>query len=760
VQLAQWLAKHDRNYVALRRGGRAAIVLPALFVFASAVLHNPVVATYSAYGSFAMLLLVDFSGTMRQRLEAQTALVVLGAVLVVLGTLATVNPWLAAIVMTIVGFAILFAGALSSVLASASFSLLLAFIIAVSSTGPMSSVWERVEGWGIAGIASLAAIALLWPAPTHDRLREGASAACRALAARLRAEIAFELDRDNEAFALDRDRELERANGAVRALSELFLATPYRPAALSTSARAVLRLVEEIGWIGSIVETPGPITKSTDDARAPCAVKATAAAVLERGADVLDQLGAEARELHAAIAELSESLARLEQRATTELGARLAHRVETSGANGESASEFITALDPTFRAQELGFATLLVARSIDLSAAAERRGWLQRVLGKQPAGISSTLSAVQGRATAHVKRHSVWLHNSVRGAIGLGLAVLAAHLTGAERSFWVIFAVLSVLRSSALHTGQNAVRALVGTALGFIVCAALLVVIGTNTTVLWILLPFAVFLAGVAPAAISFTAGQAAFTLVVVILFNIIQPAGWRVGLVRIEDIALGSAVSIAVGLLFWPRGARAALRDALSDAYEESAAYLAAAVDFGMGRCDLAGGASAAPSDFAIRAGAAERRLDDTFRNYLAERGAKPYGLADITPLIAGVGALRLAGDAVADLWRSDDCAAPGDRGAARREIADTTRRLEEWYDDLAASLIGRRALPDPLPRDDATEMRLLDALRTDLRGGDGHATATAVRVLWTGDHLDRVRRLEGAIIEPARVGVERGAA
>ena len=59
---------------------------------------------------------------------------------------------------------------------------------------------------------------------------------------------------------------------------------------------------------------------------------------------------------------------------------------------------------------------------------------------------------------------------------------------------------------------------------------------------------------------ISFVAGQAAFTLLVVILFNIIEPVGWRVGLTRIEDVAIGCGVSIGVGLLFWPRGATAAL--------------------------------------------------------------------------------------------------------------------------------------------------------------------------------------------------------
>ena len=61
--------------------------------------------------------------------------------------------------------------------------------------------------------------------------------------------------------------------------------------------------------------------------------------------------------------------------------------------------------------------------------------------------------------------------------------------------------------------------------------------------------------------------------------------------------------------------------------------------------------------------AAAASRRLDDTFRGYLAERGAKPATLAEVSSLVTGVVGLRLAGDAVLDLWRAtsgDD----GDRG------------------------------------------------------------------------------------------------
>ena len=189
--------------------------------------------------------------------------------------------------------------------------------------------------------------------------------------------------------------------------------------------------------------------------------------------------------------------------------------------------------------------------------------------------MPGTLSAARERITSYLEPHSVWLHNSLRGAAGLGLAVLAARLTGVQHAFWVVLGALSVLRSNALNTGQDAVRAMLGTVAGFIVGAALLAGIGTNTTLLWFLLPLAVFLAGVAPACISFAGGQAAFTLTVVILFNILQPTGWRVGLVRIEDVALGVGVSLVVGVLFWPRGAAPALRQALAQAYADGAGYL-----------------------------------------------------------------------------------------------------------------------------------------------------------------------------------------
>ena len=187
----EWLRTHDPGYSALRRAARTALIMPAMFAIGDKVIANPVLATFAAFGSFAMLLLVDFTGSIRDRLFAQAALGVACAVLICLGTLASQTTWLAAVAMGLVAFAVLFAGVVSSVLASATTSLLLAFILPVSLPGAASSIPDRVAGWGLAAGASLAAISLLWPSPARNPVRVAAIAACRAVADRLRAEVGY-----------------------------------------------------------------------------------------------------------------------------------------------------------------------------------------------------------------------------------------------------------------------------------------------------------------------------------------------------------------------------------------------------------------------------------------------------------------------------------------------------------------------------------------------------------------------------------------
>jgi len=319
VHPLQWLGKRDRDFSALRRAGRAAIVMPAMFAIGDKLIVNPVLATFAAFGSFAMLLLVDFTGPLRERLQAQAALALAGLVLVSLGTLVSQSVLLSTVAMGLVGFAVIFAGVVSSVLAGATTSLLLAFILPVTLAGPASSLPDRLEGWAMAAGAALVAVALLWPTPTRGPLRSAATDACRALAARLRAEVAYALGDEDEALAGDRDRAIGQSDDALAALRRVFLATPYRPTSLNTAGRTTVRLVDELSWLSAILAQAHGRPRQAQVSRDACAVKVAAAAVLERGAELLEVMGGDSAELRAAMDALGEAVASMEESATTTL---------------------------------------------------------------------------------------------------------------------------------------------------------------------------------------------------------------------------------------------------------------------------------------------------------------------------------------------------------------------------------------------------------------------------------------------------------
>ena len=406
-------------------------------------------------------------------------------------------------------------------------------------------------------------------------------------------------------------------------------------------------------------------------------------------------------------------------------------------------------LGPSYRAQELSFAVMGIAENIAITSAAEQRSWWRKWLGRPPRGLAGPISSAQQRALAHVEPHSVWLRNSVRGAVALAGAVLIANLSGAQHSFWIVLGTLSVLRSNALSTGQSAVRGLVGTTIGFAIGGVLVLLLGTNTQLLWVALPVAILAAGIAPA-VSFAAGQAGFTVALLILFNIISPAGWQVGLVRVEDVAIGCAVSLLVGTLFWPRGATGLLRRALTEAYAECAAYLRAAVESGAGPDAPMTEAEVASS----RAAAAARRLDDAFRQYLAERGHKRLSLAEVASLMTGVAGLRLTAQAVSDLWSGTEPTRTG-FPRAQLEVIVATERVTNWFAAMAQAMTGSGVVPRALTKDGATSQRLVEALGGDLAAAEAsHASVRGhtVRLVWTSDHVDSARRLQEVVEQPAR--------
>jgi uncharacterized membrane protein YccC len=245
-----------------------------------------------------------------------------------------------------------------------------------------------------------------------------------------------------------------------------------------------------------------------------------------------------------------------------------------------------------------------------------------------------------------------------------------------QHGFWVVLGTLSVLRTSAAATGSTALRAVLGTLAGFVIGAALLIGIGTSQPALWAALPIAVLIAAYTPGTASFAAGQAAFTVTIVVLFNLLHPAGWRVGLVRVEDVAIGCAVSAAVGILFWPRGAASVMGDNLAEALRSGTDYLTESARWALDP-------GKRHSARAIAAVSSGTRLDDAVRGYLTEQGSKRIAKEDLWMLVMAAQRIRLTAHSLASLpVRKHKQRQPADAGAL---LGPVYRDLAVFYDRIA---------------------------------------------------------------------------
>ncbi|MGW1130776.1 FUSC family protein [Streptomyces griseoluteus] len=751
-----WLRGRDPGLAALRRALRAAILTPSVLAVTYVGLGRPDIAVFAAFGSLVLTLFVDFGGPMRERVAGQAALILATTVMICLGTLAGRTLWLTGALTFVIAFCVLFSGIVSSALAGATTSLLFAYIVPVTLGGPLDAIPAHVIGWALGGAASMIAVTLMWPVPASEPLRAFGARACALLAGRLRAEVDCAPDPTAHGHALE--TAVRRAEEGVSDLRKTFYGTPYRPTGLSLSSRAVVRLVDQVIWLGSVLHQDPRRSRDPLSELLVCETKMATAELLEHSAALLRTDVSVPHGLDPHVARLEQARASLEESMLGLLPRRSAARVAPAGRGSGPAAAgptdaLIGSLGPGFRAQSMSFVVRAIAGNIQLAVTARQRSRRDRLLGRRPPGSDSALSSARERFAAHLSRNSVWLHNSLRGAAALSLAVVVAHLAGLGHAFWVASGTLAVLRSNAVGTGQTVQRALLGTVLGFVVGAPLIVALGAHPVVLWLLLPLAIVLVGMEAAVTAFTAGQAGFTVVLLVLFSIIHPEGWQLGLVRIEDLALGCAVSLVVGLLFWPLGAAAALGRVLCDALGDGARYLRGAVVTGVALCDRGrAGGSGSGDDDRRRALASARRLDDAFREYLAERGTKHLALADVTALVDAVAILRLTADAVTDLWSRAGHAPENGRAAAGREILDSSRSVSSWFESAGLALAGGGAAPGRPQSRPVVDADLRESVSRDLRAGTEQGTATAVRMVWMADHLDTMRRLQAEIDGPVR--------
>jgi uncharacterized membrane protein YccC len=621
------------------RAVRATVVIPLLVAVTTQVIGDAQMALLATFGGFATLVIASFGGTRRDVFLAHAGLAVAGSLALIIGTLASSSAWLAAVVTLVFVFAVLFAGVAGPNVARGATAVLFAYVLPVASAGGAATIPSRLEGWWLASAAGTIAVLLLFPPAAGNQLRNAAAGLAAELASRIRAAS------DGQVTSPDAMR------AATQRLRTAFTAAPYRPTGLAAADQALASVVQLLDWAGT--QAHDAFDGHLDVGRVCPADRALLRACGDVLADIAALLTGRSASPDLAALETARARAAASLRELADVPAAPAPRAEAVPAPAEAVPAPEQPVPPleeraaqSVHAQAIAVAARTAAPE---AAVAARRTRADRTPGTL---VTEAVALVRRNATIR----SVWFASSLRGAIALAAAVAVADASGVQHGFWVVLGTLSVLRTNAAGTGATALRALSGTVLGFIVGALLLVGIGTGPAALWIAFPLAVLVAAYAPGTMPFLAGQAAFTITIVLLFNLLAPAGWAIGLLRVEDVAIGCAVSLVVGVLCWPRGASGIVGDDLADAFRSGAVFLTEAVEWALS--ELMSPPAAAP--IAVAAGL---RLDDAMRGFLAEQGSKRTRKEDLWTLVTASVRLRLTADTLTGLRPAE---LPGTGGPA----------------------------------------------------------------------------------------------
>ncbi|MCZ8382542.1 FUSC family protein [Mycobacterium sp. CPCC 205372] len=691
------IRQRDPERDALRRAARAAIILPTAAAVSFTVGAGSQTPLFTIFGSVALLILVDFPGNRPARALAYGGLGFNGAVLITVGTLVSPHPWLSVAMMFVLGVVVMFSGVLSEIVAAGQRATLMLFVLPACT--PPGPIGERLLGWLIALAVCVPAALFLFPPQHHDDLRRHAAKVCRTLADSL------------EGAAGTRD-----VTRAMNALWDNFVNADFRPVALTAGSRALVRVVDDLGWLSDrLTADTGALL---GDMKPPIVRVLRDAAAVLRIAD-RDERAARTADLDTALTEL---------RAVAQ--GRYREDIEQILAVPDDATAL--AVGQTLLARRTFSATVgVTGRIIRNAALADARPVWARVLGRRlpetgaADWVMPETTAVAAITKGFLATRAVVLRNSLRTGLGLALAVAVTHLFPVEHGFWVVLGAMSVLRSSALTTGTRVLRAVAGTGIGFVIGVVVIELVGVDHAVMWLLLPLVAFGSAWVPEVASFIAGQAAFTMMVLIIFNLIQPTGWSVGLIRVEDVVVGALVGVSVSLLLWPRGASAAVSASVRRATIAGADLLKAGV------LRVTRGASEDATDRVIAlshdALQASRTLDDAVRQYLSENRSDSDARAPVVGAANRAIRIRAAAELVADI-------VPPPLGVYPR-----TRRVLETHADLVSlRLLGRPVAQSLSPISDD----FVGALR-DEAGADDLAVSAALPLVTVAAHLGELELL-----------------
>jgi len=659
-RLADALRRRDPSRDGFRRALCAGIALPIAALLGFAVAGDTQAPIFSLVGAIALLIVTDFPGSVGTRALAYGGLTVIGTVLIALGTWVAPYPWIAVPLCFAVGAMVSFLGLLSETVAAGQRASLITFLLPLCAPpGPLN---DRLLGWFVALLVCVPAALFLFPPRYGTELRDLCAAVCIRLAERI------------EGRAGDAATDVMEAMNALRAE---YLGSAFRPVVLTAGSRSLIRVVSNLQWLCDHVDD--------QTGRLLDSITVTALTVLRGSARVLiSGSGTDAAELSRTVAEhrrtafaqydddIREILDEPDDAAALESGRRLLNRRTISATIG------------------------LTGSIIGTATAADARPMTDKLLGRDlpETGIADRLPTRRSAYRSllgYLRTRSITVLNSLRTGLALAMAFVVTLVLPVQNGLWVVLGALAVLRTSASTTRTSAIHAVTGTAVGFVIGAVVISALGVDSAVLWALLPLVTFGSTYVMRVGSFTASQAMFTMQVLIVFNLIQPIGWQIGLTRIEDVLLGALVGLIVSALLWPGGAQHAVQRALDGAVTASSRYLLLAVT------RVTHGATERTADDIAAAGrdalTAGRTHGDAIRACLSETsGAIDPALLDTA---SRVPRLRTAADLVADIVPPPAGAYPRAREVLDRHTMLLCTRITNGEPASPAVRIGEEFIP-----------------------------------------------------------------
>ncbi|KAB7843761.1 FUSC family protein [Streptomyces mobaraensis] len=168
---------------------------------------------------------------------------------------------------------------------------------------------------------------------------------------------------------------------------------------------------------------------------------------------------------------------------------------------------------------------------------------------------------------------SVLFRNALRLSLALACARLLVGVLELPHGFWVLLAILSLMRTSAADTRAALVPGVVGTVVGGVLATGMLLAVDGTTAFYAAFTPVFLLVGLTVGPVLGPAWTQGVVTVVLVLVFSQVAPPDWDLPAVRLLTVLIGGGIGAVASLLAWPRGAAGQLRRDIADFLTRAAA-------------------------------------------------------------------------------------------------------------------------------------------------------------------------------------------